>query len=166
MTRLLLAFVLSAGCLSAETAVRSLPSPAEASPDSVRSERVQLDVDGDTLHATLLFPPGAAPHPALLIHPGSGPTDRDGNSAALPCKNNSLRLLAEALAERGVATLRIDKRGVGESASALTSEADLRFDDYGEDAAAWLSVLEVDDRFDSVVAGGAPRGLTSRSSRG
>jgi pimeloyl-ACP methyl ester carboxylesterase len=96
--------------------------------------------------------------PVVLIHPGSGPTDRDGNSPLLPGKNNSLRLLAEGLAARGIATLRIDKRGIGESAGALTSEADLRLETLVADAAAWLNLLRRDPRFSRVVVLGHSEG--------
>jgi uncharacterized protein len=44
---------------------------------------------------------------------GSGPTDRDWNTALLPGTNGSGRLLAEALAAAGYVTLRYDKRAVG-----------------------------------------------------
>jgi pimeloyl-ACP methyl ester carboxylesterase len=87
-----------------------------------------------------LLAPDAASAPTVLIHPGSGPTDRDGNQRQF--RNDSLKQLAEALAARGIASLRIDKRGVGASAGAAKSEADLRFDDYMADAAAWLDFLK------------------------
>jgi alpha-beta hydrolase superfamily lysophospholipase len=44
---------------------------------------------------------------------GSGPTDRDWNSPLLPGSNGSARLLAEALARAGIASLRYDKRASG-----------------------------------------------------
>ncbi|MCL6595370.1 MAG: alpha/beta fold hydrolase [Firmicutes bacterium] len=44
---------------------------------------------------------------------GSGPTDRDWNSPLLPGSNGSGRLIAEALATRGFASLRYDKRVAG-----------------------------------------------------
>jgi len=44
---------------------------------------------------------------------GSGPTDRDWNSPLLPGTNGSARLLAEALAQAGIASLRYDKRASG-----------------------------------------------------
>jgi alpha-beta hydrolase superfamily lysophospholipase len=44
---------------------------------------------------------------------GSGPTDRDWNSPLLPGSNGSARLLAEALARAGIASLRYDKRAAG-----------------------------------------------------
>ena len=65
------------------------------------------------LAGTLTVPDGPGPHPGALIVPGSGPVDRDSNHAKLPI--GVTRELAEALAGTGFATLRYDKRGVGES---------------------------------------------------
>ena len=56
--------------------------------------------------------PGDARAIAVLI-PGSGPIDRNGDAAKLAI--GIQRQLAEGLAERGVASIRWDKRGVGES---------------------------------------------------
>lgn len=89
------------------------------------------------LHGTLLAPSGPTRAAALIIA-GSGPTDRDGNSP-MGVSASSYRLLAEGLAAHGVATVRTDKRGVGESASSLMSEADLVFTDYADDARAWAA---------------------------
>ncbi|GAA0656022.1 alpha/beta hydrolase [Brevundimonas lenta] len=88
------------------------------------------------LHGTLLAPEGETRAVAVIIA-GSGPTDRNGNAAALGLSSNSYRLLAEGLAAHGVATVRYDKRGVGESAGAAVREEDLRFDTYVNDARAW-----------------------------
>ena len=90
------------------------------------------------LHGSLLTPEGETRAAAVII-PGSGPTDRDGNSPQFGIQAATYRLLAEGLAERGVATVRIDKRGIGESAAAGPSEADLRFSTYAEDARAWAA---------------------------
>src|SRR5690606_11236335 len=103
-------------------------------------------------------PAGGAPSPVVLIIAGSGPTDRDGNSPLLPGQNNSLRLLAEGLAQRGIATLRYDKRGIAESANAELREADLRFNTYVDDAAALLSRLHDDARFSRVSVVGHSEG--------
>ncbi len=54
-------------------------------------EEVQLDTGTGVLYGTLLIPEGTGPFPVVLILSGSGPTDRDGNSAMFPGKNNSLR---------------------------------------------------------------------------
>ena len=100
------------------------------------------------LHGTLRIPAGAkTPMPVALIIVGSGPTDRDGNSPLLPGKNNSVAMLADALGERGIATLRYDKRGIGTSAGAMAQESDLRFTTYVDDAVDWLEWLRADPRF-------------------
>lgn len=100
------------------------------------STPVELAASPAPLHGTLLVPE-SQPRAAAVILPGSGPTDRDGNSAQFAIRAASYRLLAEGLAARGVATIRIDKRGIGESAAAGPAEADLRFDAYVDDARAW-----------------------------
>ena len=98
---------------------------------------VTLPSEPAPLQGTLLTPGGPTRASALIIA-GSGPTDRDGNSP-LGVSASSYRLLAEGLAEQGIATVRTDKRGVGESAAALTAEADLRFTHYSDDARAWAA---------------------------
>ena len=113
MLSLALAFL--AGPVSTEVVVPSQPAP---------------------LHGTMLAPEAA--RAVAVILPGSGPTDRDGDQA--PAINASTyRLLAEGLAAQGIATVRIDKRGVGQSAAAGPAEADLRFDAYAADARAWAA---------------------------
>jgi len=90
------------------------------------------------LRGTLLAPEGE-PRATLLILPGSGPTDRDGNNpmgvAAAP-----YRLLAEALAEQGIASVRIDKRGLFGSAAAGNANA-VRVRDYVADTRSWISTI-------------------------
>ncbi|MGQ2991775.1 alpha/beta hydrolase [Brevundimonas sp.] len=99
------------------------------------SAEIELPSQPVPLHGTLLTPEGATRAAAVII-PGSGPTDRDGNSP-LGVTGGVLRQLAEGLAERGVATVRIDKRGIAGSAAAGFDEAKLTFDIYVADARAW-----------------------------
>lgn len=122
------------------------------------AREVQLDTEPGRVAGTLLLPAGDGARPVALLIAGSGPTDRDGNSRLLSGKNNSLRLLAEALAAEGVASLRYDKRGLGGSASAALREADLRFGDLAADAARWLKWLRADPRFSQVIAIGHSEG--------
>lgn len=102
------------------------------------STPVELPSSPAPLHGTLLSPEGQTRAAAVII-PGSGPTDREGNSPQFGIQAATYRLLAEGLAERGVAAVRIDKRGIGESAAAGPSEADLRFSAYAEDVRAWAA---------------------------
>ncbi len=100
------------------------------------STDIALPAQPAPLHGTLLTP--EAPTAVAVILPGSGPTDRDGNSP-MGVAASTYRLLAEGLAEQGVATVRIDKRGVAASAAAGLDETRLRFDDYAADARAWAA---------------------------
>ena len=69
---------------------------------------------GETMvYGTVVRPSGPGPFPAVVMVAGSGPTDRDWNSTLLPGTNGSARLLAEALAQAGIASLRYDKRAAG-----------------------------------------------------
>lgn len=122
------------------------------------SSATQLSVPGGTLHGTLLMPPAAGSIPVVLLISGSGPTDRNGNSAMIPGANNSLRLLAEGLAENGIASVRYDKRGIAESAKGAPAESDLRFETYVDDATAWCERLRGDGRFSKVVIVGHSEG--------
>lgn len=100
------------------------------------STEIALHAEPALLHGTLLTPD--APTAVAVILPGSGPTDRDGNSP-LGVAASTYRLLAEGLAAQGIATVRIDKRGIAASAAAGPAEADLRFDAYAADARAWAT---------------------------
>jgi pimeloyl-ACP methyl ester carboxylesterase len=121
---------------------------SQAAPSA--EEPIDLVTPTGTIHGTLLRPSAAGAVPVALLIAGSGPTDRNGNSAILPGPNNSLELLAEGLARQGIATVRYDKRGVAASAAAITREADLRFDHYTDDAVAWIAKLKTDPRFSRV----------------
>ncbi|RPF53285.1 alpha/beta hydrolase [Aquisalibacillus elongatus] len=107
-----------------------------------------VETEHGKLKGELLEPEGEGPYPVVLIIPGSGPTDRDGNSiSTLPGKNNSLKMLAEGLAENGIASLRYSKRGAGENSEAVIPEEEIRFDDFINDANSWLQMLKQDERF-------------------
>ncbi len=108
------------------------------------------------LAGTLVLPNNVQKPSVVLLIAGSGATDRNGNNTF--AKNNSLKMLAEALAQQGFASLRYDKRGVGESAKAMTQEEDLRFDDYVNDAEQWILLLQKDKRIGKIVVLGHSEG--------
>lgn len=78
--------------------------------------------------------------PVVLIIPGSGPTDRDGNNP-LGVKAATYRLLAEELASDGISTVRIDKRGMFASSAAIPDANAVTIDDYVRDIHAWVDVV-------------------------
>lgn len=77
--------------------------------------------------------------PTVVIVPGSGPTDRDGNNP-LGVTAAPYRLLAEALAGKGISTVRIDKRGMFGSKAAIADPNAVTIADYAGDARAWTKV--------------------------
>ena len=117
------------------------------------SASTELNTGTLTLRGTLETPDSPAPWPAVLIVAGSGPTDRDGNSAGIPGANDSLKQLAQGLAKQGVASVRYDKRGIGQSvptSGPALREEDLVFGDFVNDAAAWVRQMQGDRRFAGV----------------
>lgn len=125
---------------------------------AIIDQPIALDTPTGQIAGSLLLPPAKGAVPVALIIAGSGPTDRNGNSLGLPGANNSLMLLAQALGDAGFATVRYDKRGVGASLPAATSESELRFDSFVDDAAAWVAKLRRDARFSSVIVIGHSEG--------
>lgn len=88
------------------------------------------------LAGTLVRP--APGQPVVLIVPGSGPTDRDGNNP-MRVTAAPYRLLAEALGARGIGSVRIDKRGLFGSAAAGVDPNAVTIADYAQDVAAWVA---------------------------
>lgn len=128
--------------LAALTMAASIPPLA--------GDSITVQTPTGSLAGTLELP-AKCPCPVVLIIAGSGPTDRDGNSPLLPGANNSLKYLAEGLLAKGIASVRYDKRGIGESKGAMRGgESDLRFEDFVADAVAWLTKLRADQRFTTV----------------
>lgn len=111
-----------------------------------------------TLHGTLTLPAGCGPHPAVLLLPGSGSIDRDGNQLAAGFHSNTYAQIGEALAEHGVASLRYDKAGVGASVAAASGVSSLRVETEVADAVSWVDSLRGDARFSSIVLAGHSEG--------
>lgn len=110
-----------------------------------------------TIHGTLTVPESASKVPVVLLIAGSGPTNRDGNNAG-SLQTNAYRQIADSLREHGIACLRYDKRGVGESIAPGQKEEEMRFDDMVNDAGVLLKMLREDARFSSVYIAGHSEG--------
>lgn len=119
---------------------------------------IETEVEGGMMQGVEEIPDTEGPHPVAILIAGSGPTDKDGNSLTLTGKNNSLKMLAEELKAKGIAVIRYDKRGVGDNAALAKNESELRFDDYAEDAAAWIRFAKADARFTNVAVVGHSEG--------
>lgn len=83
----------------------------------------------------------------VIITPGSGPTDRDGNSQLMPGKNDSLRMLAKGISESGISVYRYDKQ----------SSNDLLFPDFIKDLAEVIKYFR-DDGYENIYLAGHSQG--------
>ncbi len=120
------------------------------------SEEVILKTATGNICGTLIVPFAGKRIPVVLIIAGSGPTDRNGNNPMMT--NNSLKMTAEALSEKGIASLRYDKRGIAKSEKAGNDESALRFENYIDDASGWIKMLKKDNRFGKVIVLGHSEG--------
>jgi uncharacterized protein len=136
---------------------QTAPNTRDATP-VFKAEPAQLDRKDGRLYGTIELPASEPPFPVVLLIAGSGPTDRDGNSPLLPGKNNCTKMLAERLAAHGIASLRYDKRLIGQSTSPNWKEEDVCFDMYVDDAVAWGEYLRKDSRFRGLIVAGHSEG--------
>lgn len=78
--------------------------------------------------------------PVILIVPGSGPTDLNGNNP-LGVRAQPLKLLAESLSANNISTVRVDKRGMYSSRGAGDPNQ-VSVDLYTEDYRGWIDVVK------------------------
>lgn len=117
-------------------------SPAPIVPAVAEREEVEFLSGSLRLSGTLYLPAGGRRGPAVVLVHGSGPADRA-----------SLRYYAEMFAERGVAALAYDKRGVGKSEGAPTAWRQFSLTDLADDAAAGVRYLRGRADVDSAKVG-------------
>ena len=102
------------GLLSSPAAGSSLTSGS--SPGPFVDQPVSFQADGMTVYGTYRHPTNAGgSFPAVLLIAGSGPTDRNGNSPEITGAVDTLEILADWLSADGVASLRYDKLGAGQT---------------------------------------------------
>ncbi|HEX6371177.1 MAG TPA: alpha/beta fold hydrolase [Longimicrobium sp.] len=105
-------------------------------PFPYREEEVSYaSAAGVRLAGTLTLPAGEGPHPAVLLVTGSGPQDRDETIYS----HRPFAVLADYLTRRGIAVLRVDDRGMGESTGSFGA-ADS--EDFADDALAGVRFLD------------------------
>lgn len=112
--------------------VRRPQQPQPPFPYEVRG--VTIPSGEHTLAGTLTQPKGASACPGVVLVCGSGPNDRDETIAG----HQPFRVLADHLTRKGIAVLRYDKRGIGESTGSYGTATTF---DFVEDAKAALAFL-------------------------
>ncbi len=145
-----------AGTLKNETIEGTFTQNGQTYPITLKSytetpvtyEELLIPVNGGELKAALEMPDKATGE-LVIIHAGSGPTNKDGNTIGAG-SNNSLKMIAESLAEKGIASIRFDKRGVGDNTALIKKEEDLTFDVYVEDVKSIVDYAKKDERFNEI----------------
>ncbi|MEJ2249364.1 MAG: alpha/beta hydrolase, partial [Candidatus Lokiarchaeota archaeon] len=81
--------------------------------NKMQEQEIKFNSNEKELAGTLTFPSTSGTFPAVLLIPGSGKVDRDENHKKM--KLNAFFEISHYLAENGIASLRYDKSGVGQS---------------------------------------------------
>lgn len=114
--------------------------PAPATPAEVvpyRQEEVTFENGDITLAGTLTLPEGDGPFPAVLLLTGSGQQNRDEEISIAP-GYKPFRVLADTLTRQGIAVLRYDDRGIGQSGGDPAQATTI---DFTDDAEAGFNML-------------------------
>ncbi len=98
--------------------------------------------DGHTLAGTLTSPPGPGPFAAAVLITGSGPQDRDETLF----NHKPFLVIADYLARHGIAVLRCDDRGVGDSRGTFEGATTA---DFATDALAAMQYLATVEGIDA-----------------
>lgn len=123
---------------------------------SVIETPIVLNTKTGDIYGTLTTPFKFKKIPITLIIAGSGPTDRNCNNPMM--KTDAYKMIAVALAQKNIASIRYDKRGIAESKASLKSENELRFEDYVNDVKQWIQLIKKDKRFSEITVVGHSEG--------
>jgi pimeloyl-ACP methyl ester carboxylesterase len=122
--------------VAAEAPPSHLQDPKPPYPYTVQNVTFPGGAAGVTLAGTLTVPLGTGPFPAAVLIAGSGPNDRDETILG----HKPFWILADSLTRRGLAVLRYDKRGIGQSKGSYATATSQDFAADAQAAAAWLRI--------------------------
>ena len=93
----------------------------------------------------------------VILIAGSGPTNRNGNSMAGGV-NNSLKFLAEGLAQNGIAVFSYDKRIFAQMLNKTMDEKTLSFEDFINDAKDVIAYYKSQKKYSKIIIAGNSEG--------
>ena len=109
-------------------------------------EEITFTSSETTLAGTLTLPDAPAKHPAVVLLQGSGPLNRDEEVFGM----KPFAIIADSFARNGIAVLRYDSRGVGNSGGVAFQYT---LSDVAEDALAAVDYLKTRCEVDSAQIG-------------
>ncbi len=120
------------------------------------SNELSIPTEFETIHGTLLTPETVTKSALVIIIPGSGPTDRNGNNVAM--KNNSLKFLAEALAGKEIASYRFDKSILSYGKDDKAKIDSLTFEVFISEAKSVVAYFKDAANFSKIIIAGHSQG--------
>ncbi len=125
----------------------------------LRAQPVAVDSTGAVLHGTLTLPrSGAGPFAAVLLLPGSGPVDENGNAPGA-LGNSMYQQLAYDLTCEGYAVLRYDKLGLAPSTGNGNDVTLATYVRNARDLVTWLARRSAIDPHEIILMGHSEGGL-------
>ena len=109
-----------------------------------------------TINGTMLAPISIKKTPLVIIIPGSGPTDRDGNNVQM--KNNSLKFLAESLAKNNIVSYRYDKSVLSYTKNNKEKIDTITFDTFIDEAKTVINHFKNSGEYSKIVVAGHSQG--------
>ncbi len=117
---------------------------------------IVIPTNSVTINGTLLSPNSKEMIPLVILIPGSGPTDRDGNNISM--KNNSLKFLAEDLAKENIAVYRYDKSVLSFTKEDQEKIDSLTFDTFIQEAQSVISYFKNTNKYSKIIVAGHSQG--------
>lgn len=117
---------------------------------------LNIPTNSVTINGTLLTPNSSEKNELVILIPGSGPTDRDGNNVAM--KNNSLKFLAEGLASNNITTYRFDKSVLSYTKDDKEKIDSLTFDIFIEEAKSIIHYFKLTNNYSKIIIAGHSQG--------
>jgi pimeloyl-ACP methyl ester carboxylesterase len=121
-----------------------------------KESEINIPTKTQIIYGTLLTPNAVKKPPLVILIPGSGPTDRDGNNAVM--KNNSLKYLAESLSNLKIATYRFDKSVLTFTKKDSLKIKALTFNTFINEATSVIEYFKKSKKYSKIIIAGHSQG--------
>ncbi|NLP58234.1 alpha/beta hydrolase [Lutibacter sp. B1] len=119
-------------------------------------QEVSIPTKTVKITGTLLSPKGIEKPSLVILIPGSGPTDRDGNNSMM--RNNSLKFLAENLADNNIASYRFDKSVLSIDKNDTIAVKKVTFSSFINEAKEVVSYFKNSNNYSNLIVAGHSQG--------
>lgn len=119
-------------------------------------QEVNIPTSSFIINGTLLNSTSKGKKPLVIIIPGSGPTDRNGNNIAM--KNNSLKYLAEELVKNNIASYRFDKSALSYTKDDKSKIDSITFNTFIDEAKTVIQYFKSKKKYSKIIIAGHSQG--------